>query len=817
MAKLRLPPQSDKLDQARYEAALKRPAQAIGDITVAVVVPEDVDLTAEELAAIEEQARLEQALRMARLDSLGQSLARKRKAAIEGRAASGIEQEWMEDQDAYEGIDEANRTTETGHRAGRFHKPTTKEGTLTREPVSANRSTALLNITRPYTDAASARLGDMILPLDDRPWSLKPTPVPELIRHLDEPQPLNAGGELGAAMTAEGQAAPNSVAAPEMPPVQSGMLPPEPPKGPAQTTGDLAKEAMKKAEKAAEKAQTRIDDWHTETQWHSKARTIIDDAARMGTGILKGPHPTWRKQSAWVKDASGNPVLQVKEEIKPGTSVVNCWNFYPDALCGENIHNGSFTWERDDITAKVLRELKGTDGAIDEQIEACLLEGPAKPEVDATSRGGADRVIADDTPFEIWYFHGTIEKEDMEAAGCECAEQSVYIPAVITMVNDRVVRAALNPLDCGEFPYDLMLWQKRAGMPWGIGVPRQLRTPQRMLTAANRNLLENGGLSSGPQIIVMRSVIDPADGQWELTPRKFWWAKAEASIADLRSAFLSVNIDSRQQELMAIIQFSMKVAEDVTGMPALLQGQQGNAPDILGVVQILNNNASAVARRLARTFDAAITEPHVGRYYQWLLQHGEDDEEKGEFIIDARASTVLVERDIQKQSLVQMAPLVQNPQYGINPRKYFAQLCKANRLNPLDIQYDEDEWKRIQDNMAKQPVGDPRIQVAQIRASEAERLLQAELAFDAREKEKDRQLEAILARAGNDIETLKVAGQQHMSLEEVKAMLAKTVMSIRAQKELAHDDRAMRGHVPQVAEPAFEPQGRAAPGRAYQA
>jgi hypothetical protein len=70
--------------------------------------------------------------------------------------------------------------------------------------------------------------------------------------------------------------------------------------------------------------------------------------------------------------------------------------------------------------------------------------------------------------------------------------------------------------------------------------------------------------------------------------------------------------------------------EDSTGLPMLLQGQLGKAPDTVGGMTMLNNNASAVLRRLARTFDDCVTEPHIRRYYAWLLQYGEDDE-KGDF------------------------------------------------------------------------------------------------------------------------------------------------------------------------------------------
>jgi hypothetical protein len=49
----------------------------------------------------EEQAR--------RLDALGESLAQSRSDAINAREQSGIEQQWIEDEEFYQGIDDANR------------------------------------------------------------------------------------------------------------------------------------------------------------------------------------------------------------------------------------------------------------------------------------------------------------------------------------------------------------------------------------------------------------------------------------------------------------------------------------------------------------------------------------------------------------------------------------------------------------------------------------------------------------------------------------------------------------------------------------
>ena len=60
---------------------------------------------------------------------------------------------------------------------------------------------------------------------------------------------------------------------------------------------------------------------------------------------------------------------------------------------------------------------------------------------------------------------------------------------------------------------------------------------------------------------------------------------------------------------------------------------------------------------------------------------------------------------------------------------------------------------------------------------------------------------------------LDYANQRQLTLDQVKADLAKEVMGIRAQFALA----GMDGKGPQIAEPPTEPEGRAPEGQAYQA
>lgn len=600
----------------------------------------------------DEDQRAIEDLRQQRIAALTITLVNRRKTAVEWRAQTGIEQEWSDCEDAYEGIDDANRATETPVGA-RMQKPRTHEGgSIDTGRKGGTRSTVFLNITRPYVDAAAARVADMLLPTDDRNFSIQPTPIPDL-------------------------AATHQIAAEQI--------------------EQFRKQIEEDAQKRAENAQTRIDDWLTQCLYHAEVRKVIEDCSRLGTGILKGPEPVRRKSRQVQRGDDGTLSLVQADRIDPASRRVDPWDFFPEPCAGENANNGSYCFERDRLSARQVRDLMDQPGYINEALVQCLEEGPNK-----TNQVHDDRRTKDDDRFDVWYYSGEITEDDFEAVyakGHYSGKDAVKV--VVSLINDRVVKIAQAHLDCDDFGYDVMPWQRRSGMPWGIGVAKQINVPQRMLNAATRNMSDNAALSSGPQIVMMRGVVQPADGRFELVPRKQWFADPEASIDDIRKAFMAIDIPTRQAELMTIIQFALKVAEDVTGLPMLMQGNQGKAPDTVGGMEILNQNANTVLRRIARTFDDAITEPHIRRYYMWIMEYGEE-REKGDFQIDARGSTSLVERDIQRQAILSMGPMVVDPRYELDPALWAEEALRANRINPQRLKLSEDKKAQLQAQQEQQ-------------------------------------------------------------------------------------------------------------------
>lgn len=739
------------------------------------------DITVDEVDVLEpdqlseDEAREQRELIRAKLDGLGSSLSKYRDEAIAGRSSSGIEAEWHDDEESYEGIDNANRELVN-------NKPTSPEGGSTAQVKGPARSTVFLNITRPYVDAAAAKVADMLLPSEDANFDLLPTPIPEIgILKNDSTQLVSETSGLPLVKT----------------------MPGETEKTPY-TVGDKVAALEKKALDAVEKAKKRIRDWQVESRYNDEFRMVVEDAAKIGTGILKGPFPVSIRTKV-VSRKSGVIQLIVQDKIQPASKRIDPRNFFPDPSCGDNIHNGNYCWEREEASGRALRDLKDQPGYLADAIDEVLQQGPGAKKADDN---GYNTLLQDRDTFELWFYYGFVSVDDLEAAGCDCegAEPTDAIPAIVVMVNDVVIKAMLSPQETGEFPFDVFVWQRQVRRWAGIGVARQIRTPQRILNSATRNMMDNAGLSAGPQIVVKRGTITPADGVWNITPRKLWFASEEAMEKAVTDAITAINIPSMQVELMGIAQFALKMSEDVTGLPMLLQGQQGKAPDTVGGMQIMMTNASSVLRRLARNADSLLIKPHATRYYEWLLVDPDvPDDEKGDASIFAKGATTLVEREINNQMLAQSLQLSLNPAFGISPERALKEYLTANRFNVSKIELTEQE-KAAQAEQAKQQPPDPRIvaaqssiEVANIRrdtemqkaqASQAESTIELQQRREEAQFDRDQRMQELQMQM--QLEMMRMANAQNISLEAIKAQLADTAMKERNKRGMFETEIAIK-------------------------
>lgn len=760
-----------------------------------------------------------------RLEALGIAIAEKRKEAVDARRNSGIEDIWLYCEEAYLGIDDANRAEFS---AAKWAKPTSMQGPVTTNQTRKTdaRSTAFVRLTSRYVDAASAKLSEIILPIDDKAFSLKPSP-------MQDPLP---GMQL--ALQVQPQAQP-------MQPGQPGQQPPS---------------ADDQAAVAAKKAETRIYDWMVEANYPAEARKVIKDAARIGTGVLKAPFPE-QQRSKSVKKLNGAIAIEMLEKIVPGMKWRDPWDIFPADGCGENIHDGDYILERDYLSPKNLKKLKGQPGYMDDQIDKVLEEGPGKVYIeDKADKKSSNR-------YEVWYFYGGISKSDLSltnAVGKESVKEDT-IPAIITLVNDTVIRAIINPNEDGAFPYLVVPWSRRAGHWAGVGVAEQISMPQRMVNAATRALLNNAGLSSGVQIILDQLGVIPADGSWTLTPNKIWYKTAESTASNVRDAFVAVLIPNVQQEMMATIMYGMKLAEEASGIPLVTQGQDGaTTPQTFGQAELQNNNAHAWLRNVGASYDDCITEPLVKALYDWLLQDPDiPDDEKGDFQVDAKGSTAMVERAIQEQVMMGLLQAAANPAFQLDPAKLMQEYLRSKRIDPRSVKLTDEQIKAMQQQPQQPPLP---IMVEQIKSERAKMQLQQKDASEEKDRALEREIAGVDANvtmqkihADTDRDTIYVnaqtardqtnaqlkiqeldrreriallefANREKISINDAKVQLAKATMAEQTKRQLAqaqvdlnlrenYEDRMLdlhKHHTSLKNVPApLEPIGRAEPGQAF--
>ena len=773
--------------------------------------PADLQDLPEEVRAEIERPQVQRAETLA---GLATHIVGLRDEAVAARKESGIEHTWMECEEAYLGIDDLTRA-EFGN--AKWAKPMSMEGGLIKmtQPGDSTKATAFVAVTARYVDAGTAKVCEVSLPIDGKPFTLKATPVPEMSEAAEDTTP---------AEQVTGQPMPG-------------------PDGQPVTVADLAKNQITKAEKAAEKACTRVYDWMTEYKHAAEMRKVVHDGARIGVGVLHGPIPEERKARVVrrlpvpAEAGQQTPVaaataisLEIVTKIKPAARWVDPWCFYPAPGCGENIHNGGHAFELDRMLASQLAGLSGP-GWIKEAIAEVVKEGPGQ----ANTETGNPNKVVHKKQFEVWHFTGKISRAAFEAANEEQATELQdgvdEVQAIVSVVNNRVIRAIRPVLESDNLPYRVFNWRRRAGHWAGVGVGEQVRTPQKIVNAATRAMLNNAGMSAGSQVVGIAGALTPADGSNKMTPDKLWWLDPTnaAGIDDVRKAFAAFEWPNKTPELMSIVEYGFKLAEEHSSIPLITQGQSGDTtPDTFGGQQLQDNNANQLLRDVGFHLNDTVTTPLVDDFYEWLLLDPDvPDDEKGDYQVDTSGALALIEKALQDQFIPQLVQASVNPAYDLHPGRCMEALLRTKRLPPEQFQLTKAE----KDEKAKQPPPKaPAVEAAEIRAQAQVQVAQSrdQLAAQRNQNDLDRDTayQESLNERGQANDTLKLeelrlkvrlaeleyANQRQINLDDAKVALARDTMKLNLQRELAGAD----GEGPQVATPPTEPAGRAPEGRAYQ-
>ena len=613
-------------------------------------------------------------------------------------------------------------------------------------------SQIFVKLTRAKTDLAEARTVDMIFPNDDRNWDVRPTPNPDLAANLNNEAPVtnpeNPDEQIMDAATGQ--------------PI---------------TEAQVSQELMTRAIKSCNAMRKEMDDQLVEAKYSQVGRQVIHNAALYGTGILKGPQATARMRKAWVPmmiEGKKQYVLEVKEDLRPDVSSVNPWHFFPD-LSTSDPCDLEDVFERHLMTKSQVRKLAKEPGFMRTQVAALLETDPTDDGLETylSELAAISDINTDLTNnrYRIWEYHGPLKKKLLKDAGFSIDEENPLeqVSGVVWFSNGIILKLGINILDSGELNYSVFNWERDESTVFGYGIPYQMRDTQRVANAAWRMILDNAGLTTGPQIVMRREALEPSDGSWELSPRKIWYVTDDS--VRVQDVFKTFNIEGHYNELFSIFNQAVTLIDEETSLPRVAQGQQTSSRETYSGLALRTNASNIVQRRIVKNYDDYVTLTFIPRLYDYNMQFNKKDELKGDFEVMARGSDVLVVREIQAQLLLSMLQLANDPTYGpwTKVRELYKRTLAANHVNPEDILKTEDEYQKDLQEMQAQAKAQAEAQQPQPDERAAAMTQKAQM--DAEVKGALAQVQLEIAQINQETELSRIAAEREISLEELRAKI----------------------------------------------
>ena len=528
-----------------------------------------------------------------------------------------------------------------------------------------------VNITRPKTNIAIARMKDIQFPTGgDFNFFLRPSPLTQQIKEAlktDQPDP-----------------------AMQMQAAQAGM-----PLSEVPAPAALAQETVTQNEKGAPEMERALRRRLVEAEYGRKARLAIEDLCIVGTAVLKGPTIQNRKYNTYedAQTSDGKPLQLLAEKWKPTPTVqrVDPRLFFPDpsARLPDEIED---SFEDHPLSASELVALAKNPAFIKRKIADVLERDPdstAAPTVIQETQN--DRGQTSKSRYWVHEYHGPLDKDvlfEAEMISEEDHENPLLIYTGEVWFTDKtIIRLSLSHIEGEEgIPYSVTTWEKDPNSVFGHGVPYLLRNAARTVNNAYLMLLDNASLTSGPQIVLNKEMIEPAtrDDDYNIRPMKAWFLTEYGQ--DVREAMQFINIPAQMEPIAKIIDSAMQFADIESSTPLLQQGDVPSGNNTTTGIAMVMSATNIVQKAASMNWDDNITKPMMKRWYHFEMQYGEDNEIKGDFDIEVGGATERIEAEIRSQEIERMLGLAgSNPEFmlHVDASKSFRALVDNTRTGDV--------------------------------------------------------------------------------------------------------------------------------------
>jgi hypothetical protein len=520
-------------------------------------------------------------------------------------------------------------------------------------------SNVYMMLTDEKCTATESWLEDILLPPDDKPWMIAPTPVPDLPGHILQQIQMKVQEQAQLFY------------------IRHGIHPSEQDMAVVmqEIVGKTYSEMCKKARKEAERIEQEINDILQEALWHHALKEFLYYFVTFPVAYMKGP--VLRKKPV-LKWGPGGP--EAMESVVKEYEVPSPMDIYPSPGA-RNIDDG-YLIERHILTRSDLYALIGTNGYDDDAIREVLRRrgsGGVKSSwlwVEDNSRdileGRHRKEIDPEDRIDALQFWGSVSGEKLMEWGGWPEQDWVNLDpernyeTEVWLIDDLVIKATINPDPLGRKPYFKASFRELYGQFYGKALPEVIRDSQLICNAAARNLVDNMAIASGPQVGVDASVMPAGEDYTMIYPWRVWPFDLQKNSLNQRQRdpVWFFQPQSLANELMAVYEkFSME-ADTKSGIPRYSYGHKetgGPISTATGFSMMMNNAARGI-KKVVRNIDFGVISPSILRLYTWLMLYDEEfrAQHEGDINIIARGSSALVVKEQEQMRLLELLQIVIN-------------------------------------------------------------------------------------------------------------------------------------------------------------
>lgn len=498
---------------------------------------------------------------------------------------------------------------------------------------------------------ASALLRDIYL-ARGRPWELAPTPDPMI------PDSVQQDIQQLVMLEAQNAQLHGMQVTPEM--MQQRV---------EQLTEAARLAARRKAKSEAQKSTVKLDDILTEGGFYTALSEFVRDLPVFQFAVIKGPVVRKATVSEWQPDGT----LSITEKPQMYWYRVNpldIW-FAPGAT---DPRSGPII-ERLRLTRDELYDLIGLPGYDEDAIRDILSRADTGGlhlwkstfESERADLERRESPFQDDGPFiDTLEFHGYVRGRMLLDWGLpeeEVQDEDREYYATVWLIDNRVIKAQLNPHPRKEPIYYVTSFEKIPGSIYGHGLPEILYDVQEVANATLRALVNNLSIASGPQVVInLDSMANGADTQ-SLYPWKRWYVQRDPLANPNQKPVDFYQPQSNAQELLVVYEKFTQIADEVSAIPRYLTGSErvGGAASTASGLSMLMDNSSKVMQSVAANIDHDVLEPLLQNLYDMVMMVDQGATLRGDEQIMVRGVTMSIRQEQDRVRQLEFLQMTGNP------------------------------------------------------------------------------------------------------------------------------------------------------------